>query len=244
MEKILIVEDDEMVRSGIKDALQIRNWKTEFAATFSEALGKIKENEYILYILDMKLPDGNGIALCREIRKQTDNPVLFLSAYDSEGYIVEGLEAGGDDYVIKPFRTFELLARMKSLLKRSEFRSENRIKSGIKSGDFLLDLKRQCIYKRDIPVELTLTEYRILRCLITNAPRLIERAKLLEIVWDSNENYVDDNALSVYINRIRGKITGNKTGDQIEAPIETKRGIGYRWLLKTEEIYETISEEL
>ena len=113
---ILIVEDDEMVRQGIVDALQLRNWKTDVAATCEEAEKKIKEDTYMLYILDMKLPDGNGISLCRKIRTATENPVLFLSAYDNESYIVEGLEAGGDDYVVKPFRTLELLARIKSLL--------------------------------------------------------------------------------------------------------------------------------
>ena len=109
---ILIVEDDEMVRQGIVDARQLRNWKTDVAATCEEAEKKIKEDTYMLYILDMKLPDGNGISLCRKIRTATENPVLFLSAYDNESYIVEGLEAGGDDYVVKPFRTLELLARI------------------------------------------------------------------------------------------------------------------------------------
>lgn len=104
---ILIVEDDEMICQGIVDALQLRNWKTDVAATCEEAEKKIKEYTYMLYILDMKLPDGNGISLCRKIRTATENPVLFLSAYDNESYIVEGLEAGGDDYVVKPFRTLE-----------------------------------------------------------------------------------------------------------------------------------------
>lgn len=205
----MIVEDDEMVRNGIADALQLRSWKSDTAYGFMDALKKIKENKYILFILDMKLPDGSGIALCREIRKRTDAPVLFLSALDNEGYIVEGFEAGGNDYVIKPFRTFELLARVKALLNRAEASLATRTKSAVKSGDFLLDLKRQCVYKNKCLLELTLTEYRILCCLITNAPQLIERTKLLELIWDAYESYVDDNALSVYIARIRRKITEN-----------------------------------
>ncbi|XCP83703.1 response regulator transcription factor [Roseburia hominis] len=237
MEKIFIVEDDEMVRDGIVDALGLRNWETETASSFQEAVEKIKENTYMLYILDMKLPDGNGMTLCRQIRRLTEAPILFLSAYDSEGYIVEGFEAGGDDYVIKPFRTFELLARIQALLKRAKSLGEKKVKMGVRSGDFFLDLSRQCLYKKGIPVELTLTEYRILRVLITKAPQLLERAALLDIIWDSNENYVEDNALSVYINRIRGKLTDHSN----EAPIETKRGVGYRWTLGTEDIYETIS---
>ena len=237
--KILIVEDDEMVCRGIVDALQLRNWETETVDTFADALKRIREHKYILYILDMKLPDGNGITLCREIRKHTNNPVLFLSAYDSENYIVEGFEAGGNDYVIKPFRTFELLARIKSLLKHSETFSECKSKVGIKSGNYFLDINKQSFYQEKALIDLTLTEYRILHALITGAPRLIERTKLLEIVWDSNENYVDDNTLSVYINRIRKKIMDTSS----ESPIETKRGVGYRWTLETEDIYETISKK-
>lgn len=238
-DKILIVEDDKLVCRGIVDALQLRNWSTETVGTFSEAVKKIRERSYLLYILDMKLPDGNGVALCREIRRHTDSPVLFLSAYDSEGYIVEGFEAGGNDYVIKPFRTFELLARIKSLLKQAEKSSGGQTKVGIQSGEYLLDLKKYCFYRGNTMIDLTLTEYRILCCLITNAPNLVERAMLLDIVWDSNENYVDDNTLSVYINRIRKKIAD----DPAKSPIETKRGIGYRWTVKTGGIYEAASEK-
>lgn len=223
-----------MVRYSIVEALKIRNWETDTAVLFEEAVQKIQANCYNLYILDMKLPDGNGISLCRMIRKKTDHPVLFLSAYDSEGYIVEGFDAGGDDYVIKPFRTFELLARIQSLLKRAGQLSKKRIQTGIISGIYYLDYRRQYIAKNGVSLDLTLTEYRILQCLINNAPQLIERTRLLEIVWDSNENYVDDNALSVYIARIRSKLMDN---DEI-SPIETKRGIGYRWILETEILYE------
>lgn len=238
-EVILIVEDDEMVCRGIVDALELRNWKTEIARSCQEALNKLQTGPYMLYILDMKLPDGNGISLCRKIRKQTDNPILFLSAYDSESYIVEGFEAGGNDYVIKPFRTLELLARIKSLLKQSKNLQNTKAVSEIRSGAYLLNLKRQCFYLKNTPIDLTLTEYRILHCLITNAPNLIERTRLLEIVWDSYENYVDDNTLSVYINRIRKKITNGSA----EPPIETRRGIGYRWTLHTEVLYESASEK-
>ena len=93
----------------------------------------------MLYVLDMKLPDGNGIMLCREIRRYTDNPILFLSAYDSEEFIVEGFEAGANDYVIKPFRTFEFIARIKALLRRTGMQNGKKVKKGIKSGEYELE---------------------------------------------------------------------------------------------------------
>ena len=144
---ILIVEDDEMICQGIVDALQLRNWKTDVAATCEEAEKKIKEYTYMLYILDMKLPDGNGISLCRKIRTATENPVLFLSAYDNESYIVEGLEAGGDDYVVKPFRTLELLARIKSLLSLN--RGEASLSEMLIPDNYVLHGKR--LFELDIP---------------------------------------------------------------------------------------------
>ena len=229
---ILIVEDDEMICQGIVDALQLRNWKTDVAATCEEAEKKIKEYTYMLYILDMKLPDGNGISLCRKIRTATENPVLFLSAYDNESYIVEGLEAGGDDYVVKPFRTLELLARIKSLLKHSNQTQQMR-PEGIRSGHIYLDLNSHTVYVNDRMADLTLTEYRILYSLINNAPGLVTRGKLLDLIWENNDHDVDDNALSVYMNRIRSKLTV----DSEPVPIETRRGLGYRWTDRTEVVY-------
>lgn len=234
-ETILIVEDDDMVRQGIADALQLRNWKTDSAATCQEARKKIQEHIYGLYILDVCLPDGNGIALCREIRMRTDQPILFLSAYDQESYIVEGLEAGGDDYVVKPFRTMELLARVKSLRKRCGHTAENQTKVGIRSGHIYLNLKTHAVYVEDQLADLTLTEYRIVYGLINQAPHLLTRQSLLELIWECNDHDVDDNALSVYMNRIRNKLTCGARS----APIETKRGLGYRWTGDTEAAYES-----
>lgn len=238
MKKILVVEDDRIVGQSIADALRLRDWDTEIACTFAEAMEKIRKESYLLYILDLKLPDGSGITLCREIRRRTETPVLFLSAYDSESYIVEGFEAGGNDYVCKPFRTFELLARIKSLLRQSDQLSMKQIRSGIRSGDYYLDFESQCFFRNNVPVDLTLTEYRIIRCLLTSAPAPVMRARLLDIVWDSHENYVDDNTLSVYINRIRKKIRDDSAG----SPIGTRHGIGYIWNLETRAVYETISK--
>lgn len=187
---ILIVEDDEMICQGIVDALQLRNWKTDVAMTCEEAEKKIKEDMYMLYILDMKLPDGNGISLCRKIRGVTENPVLFLSAYDNESYIVEGLEAGGDDYVVKPFRTLELLARIKSLLKHSNLDKEQRRPEGIRSGHIFLDMNSHIVYVKEHAADLTLTEYRILYSLINNAPGLVTWGKLLDLIQKLLCNYV------------------------------------------------------
>lgn len=235
--EILVIEDDDLVRQGIIDLLELKGWKAVSAVNCSEALVKIQKEEYMLYVLDMKLPDGNGIMLCKEIRRYTDSPILFLSAYDSEEFIVEGFEAGANDYVIKPFRTFEFIARIKALLRKSEIKENKREKRGFRSGAYELDLENQILRKSGVWIELTRTEYQIVRCLLVNAPNLVTRGHILETIWDTNENYIDDNTLSVHMNRLRKKLTG---GTEEENPIETKRGIGYVWKWKTEGIYDEI----
>jgi len=130
--EILVIEDDDLVRQGIVDILELKGWNAVAAKSCSEALVRIRGEEYMLYVLDMKLPDGNGIMLCREIRRYTDNPILFLSAYDSEEFIVEGFEAGANDYVIKPFRTFEFVARIKALLRRTGMQNGKKVKKGLR----------------------------------------------------------------------------------------------------------------
>ena len=145
--EILVIEDDDLVRQGIVDILELKGWNAVAAKSCSEALVRIRGEEYMLYVLDMKLPDGNGIMLCREIRRYTDNPILFLSAYDSEEFIVEGFEAGANDYVIKPFRTFEFIARIKALLRRTGMQNGKKVKKGIKSGEYELDLQKQILQK-------------------------------------------------------------------------------------------------
>ena len=132
VEQILVIEDDDLVRQGIVDILELKGWNAVAAKSCSEALVRIRGEEYMLYVLDMKLPDGNGIMLCREIRRYTDNPILFLSAYDSEEFIVEGFEAGANDYVIKPFRTFEFIARIKALLRRTGMQNGKKVKKGLR----------------------------------------------------------------------------------------------------------------
>lgn len=131
--EILVIEDDDLVRQGIVDILELKGWNAVAAKSCSEALVRIRGEEYMLYVLDMKLPDGNGIMLCREIRRYTDNPILFLSAYDSEEFIVEGFEAGANDYVIKPFRTFEFIARIKALLRRTGMQNGKKVKKESKA---------------------------------------------------------------------------------------------------------------
>ena len=130
--EILVIEDDDLVRQGIVDILELKGWNAVAAKSCSEALVRIRGEEYMLYVLDMKLPDGNGIMLCREIRRYTDNPILFLSAYDSEEFIVEGFGAGANDYVIKPFRTFEFIARIKALLRRTGMQNGKKVKKGLR----------------------------------------------------------------------------------------------------------------
>ena len=218
---ILIVEDDEMICQGIVDALQLRNWKTDVAATCEEAEKKIKEYTYMLYILDMKLPDGNGIALCRKIRTATENPVLFLSAYDNESYIVEGLEAGGDDYVVKPFRVAELVPRIMANVRR--------ISGGTdiyKDGTLTVDFKNKSIIHADKQICVSPTEFHVLEILINNKGLIVRRDTFFQKMWDRYGTFVEDNTLTVTVSRLKTKLGNREDG---RAYIETIRGIGYRW---------------
>ena len=227
---ILIVEDDEMICQGIVDALQLRNWKTDVAATCEEAEKKIKEYTYMLYILDMKLPDGNGISLCRKIRTATENPVLFLSAYDNESYIVEGLEAGGDDYVVKPFNPLELTARVKSQLRRytqlnpnSGSRSDA-AKNEIAIKGLVINKDNHKVTVYDEEIKLTPIEFDILYLLASNPGKVFSTDEIFEKVWNEKV-YEANNTVMVHIRRLRGKMKEDTRENKI---ITTVWGVGYK----------------
>jgi DNA-binding response OmpR family regulator len=162
------------------------------------------------------LPDGNGVELCNFIRStDTETPILFLTACDEEFQIVRGLDAGADDYVTKPFRLFELLSRIRALLRRKPATTTYNI------GDISVDLSNMTVKKSNETLFLTPTEFDILRTLMQNNSAIVTRASLLEKIWDCDGNFIDDNTLSVHVSRLRDKIGAEH--------IVTARGIGYKW---------------
>lgn len=226
MIKILFVEDDMPLALGIEYTLRQEGFDVVHAKSLEEARRQYKISQFNIILLDVMLPDGSGYDFCREVRKESELPIIFMTACDEEVNVVLGLDMGGDDYVTKPIRVKELISRINAVLRRkgiSKSKSGNEI---IRSGDIIVEPLKYKVYKNGKVVELTAIEYKLLLILIKNKGNAIERVTLLEKLWDVEGNFVDGNSLTVYIKRLREKIE-----DDIKTPkyIETVRGIGYRW---------------
>lgn len=230
MIKILLLEDDTTLASGIKYFLNRENYYVDIANSCKEAMDLIDKTEYDLYLLDVMLPDGNGFEICQEIRKNKITPIIFLTAQDDEENIVRGLDIGGDDYIGKPFRTKELLSRIKAIMRRSNKSSR---KETVISGDIKVNLLESKVYKGEQILWLTPSEYKLLLIFINNFNQALSRKKILEELWDIDGELIDDNSLSVYIRRLRGKIEEETSNPKY---IKTVRGVGYIWDKKIEEI--------
>jgi DNA-binding response OmpR family regulator len=215
--RILLVEDDAMIASGLIYALEQEGYAVTRAWGVREASGALAGGRFELAILDMQLPDGTGSDV-REALRGTDAAVIFLTVVDDEGSVVRAFEDGADDYVTKPFRLRELLARVKRALNA---RGGERHSDIISLGGASIDAPAGKAYLNGVPLDLTALEYRLLWTFAQNKGLLLTRAQILESIWDSVGNFVEDNTLTVYIKRLREKL-----GDAVN--IETVRGIGYR----------------
>lgn len=214
-ERIFILEDDTFLREGLCEMLQKEGYSTDCASTCNAAKEALSKSRYNLIIFDVMLPDGSGFDLCTEVRKSdNDTPILFLTACDDEIQIVRGLDAGADDYVTKPFKLLELLSRVRALLRRNS-------NSVIKSKDITINPQNITVMKNGENIFVTPTEFQILSVLIRNSGIIVTRNTLLQNIWDDNNNFIDDNTLSVHISRLREKIGAEH--------IVTVRGVGYRW---------------
>lgn len=217
MKNILLVEDNDTIIMGLKYSLEQENFKVISAQNVLEFNEKIDKNDIDLVLLDVSLPDGNGFEICKEIKSKKDIPVIFLTAQDEETSVVLGLDLGADDYIVKPFRTRELISRINSVLRRYGHNESNLIQY----KNIKIDTSSTKVYKDNEEIIFTSLEYKILLMLFSNQNKLISRKQLLEKIWDIAGNFVNDNTLTVYIKRIREKL-----GD--ETIIKTVRGLGYR----------------
>lgn len=221
--KILIIEDDDTIRNGLKFYLEQENFTVIDADTATTALTLIENNlDLNIILLDINLPDKDGFDLFKDIKKIKDFPIIFLTANDLEVSVVRGLDMGADDYITKPFKARELVSRIKNVLRRVNNSQDNNI---ITIRDICIDLKQAKVFKKGIDVMLTALEYKILLTLALNPNTVFTREKILADIWDVNEDYVNDNTLTVYIKRIREKLEDDITNPKI---IITVRGIGYR----------------
>ena len=225
--KILLLEDDVSLIEGLKYSLKKNGFDVVFVRTVQEALAHLTNiNTYDMLILDVRLPDGTGFEVCEKIRKNGNQiPIIFLTASDEEVSIIRGLDCGGDDYITKPFKLGELCSRIRALLRRAGL-SNQEAGTTIECGDIKIDLLGSRVLLKGKILELTAAEYRLLCLLVKNANRIITRDIILDELWDSTGDYVDNNTLSVYVRRLREKI---ETDPSHPEHLLTVRGFGYQW---------------
>jgi DNA-binding response OmpR family regulator len=218
--RILFVEDNEIIASGLCYTFEAEGFAVLLRGTAKAALEAIAHEAFDIAVLDLSLPDGSGFALCEAIKaKGRGIPVIFLTAVDDEANTVRGLEMGADDYIAKPFRIRELLARVNAALRRNV---SGEISGVIELGDIRLFTAEAKVEVNSRELILTAQEYRLLMLFAKNRGRVISREILLEALWDSAGEFVNDNTLTVSVKRLREKL-----GDSGRV-IETVRGLGYR----------------
>lgn len=217
---ILFVEDDAMIASGLVYALETEGYAVMHCPDAESALRALEAEPFSLALLDLSLPDGDGFSVYERVKQVSDIPVIFVTAADDEGNTVKGLELGADDYIAKPFRVRELIARMKAVLRRRSDASGD-----ISIGDVKIDTAKAKVYRNNTEITLTALEYKLLLTFAHNKGKVLSRNRILECLWDAAGNFVNDNTLSVYMKRLREKL-----GDDPQNPriILTMRGLGYK----------------
>lgn len=218
MSKILLVEDDTMISSGITYALELEGYEVICGRNKNEAFNIINREDVDLAILDFQLPDGTGFEVFEKL-KGTGTAVIFLTVVDDENTIVKAFDGGAEDYIVKPFRIRELLARVKRVT--NSLHNQNSSANEIMIGKVIINVDEAKVYVGSETIDLTALEYRLLLIFANNKGILLTREKILEKIWDIDGNYVEDNTLTVYVKRLREKLHG-------AINIETVRGMGYR----------------
>lgn len=225
MQKILLLEDDITLGSGIRLALQSPSVQITLCRTLAQAQNAVADNSYDLLILDINLPDGSGLELLEQVRRTSHVPVILLTANDLEMDVVTGLESGADDYITKPFSLAILRARVNAQLRRSI-----PVKTScIEIDRFQFDFDRIEFRKAGHAIELSKTEQKLLRILIENRGQTLSRGMLVDRIWTDGAEFVDENALSVTVKRLRDKLEDTPSSPQY---LKTVYGIGYIWAVK------------
>lgn len=220
MKQIFLVEDDKTIAKNLMLLLQSEGFTVTPAYTHREAIAALAQNTFDLALVDISLPDGNGFTVCTEIKETRNIPVIFLTASGDESSVVTGLNMGADDYITKPFRPRELIARIRTALRKS-----GRTSLSCQLGALHVDTASGVVKKNGDEVFLSALEYRLLLIFINNPGQIITRSRLLDELWDAAGEFVNDNTLTVYIKRLREKIEDDPANPQI---ILTVRGTGYR----------------
>jgi len=223
MKQILIIEDDENLSRGIAFAFEKDGYSVIQANTLKAGKFSYEQNNIDIIILDLGLPDGNGMELCRYIREKSNVPVIMLTARDLETDEVSGLMAGADDYITKPFSLSILRARVEAVFRRLDAK-DNKV---IKSGKYRLDTDLCKLFCRSEEIPISATEFRLLKYFMSNAGQILSKEQILAALWDNQGNFVDENTLPVNISRLRTKIEHDPKNPKI---IKTIHGMGYVWV--------------
>ena len=224
MNRILLLEDDLSLISGLSFALKKQGFEIENARTIKEAGEYWRKGRYNLLILDVSLPDGCGFEFCKMVRKESEVPIIFLTASDEEMNIIMGLDIGGDDYITKPFKLGVLVSRVNALLRRTKSIRKN--DAELVSNGIKINLLQTVVYKNGEQIELTAGEYKLLCLFMQNPNIVLTKDQILQRLWDCDANYIDSSTLTVYIRRLRMKVENNPSEPEM---ILTVRGMGYKW---------------
>jgi len=223
MKKILILEDDKDLNRGISFFFEKEGYQVVQAFRISEAKRALQMEVFEFLLMDLKLPDGNGLELCKELRKTSDIPIIMLTAKDMEIDEVMGLDSGADDYITKPFSLSVLKARVYAVLRRKCKREEDEILS---SGDIVINRKTMKVLKSGKEIDCSVTEFKLLCYLIENKNRVLLKEQIIDYIWDQDSNFIDGNTLPVNIRRLRKKIEKDSSNPKY---IKTIHGMGYLW---------------
>ena len=225
MKQILLLEDDVTLGNGIRLALQNDTQQITLCRTLAEGRTAWEQGGFDLLVLDVNLPDGSGSELLHQVRQASSVPIILLTANDMEMDIVTGLESGADDYITKPFSLAVLRARVNAQLRRGAPAR----KASVEIDEFKFDFDRMEYRKAGRPIELSKTEQKLLRVLVENRGQTLSRAMLVDRVWTDGTEYVDENALSVTVKRLRDKLEDTPSKPKY---LKTVYGIGYTWAVK------------
>ena len=224
MSRILLLEDDLSLVNGLTFAFHKHGFELDVARTIIEANAFWADGKYNLLVLDVTLPDGTGFEFCEKVRQVSKVPIIFLTASDEEMNIIMGLDIGGDDYITKPFKLGVLMSRINALLRRTKNFSPANTEL-FSNGIRVLLLNGQ-VYKNYELLDLTAAEYKLLCLFMQNPNVVLSKERILDKLWDGEGNFVDSNALTVYIRRLRMKIEDDPGEPQM---LVTVRRMGYKW---------------
>jgi two-component system response regulator VicR len=225
MIRILLVEDDKTIAAGIEYSLLQEGFFPVLCHDYKTAKKLLEQEleQFDLCLFDLSLPDGSGYDLCNLVKKRSQIPVIFLTVIDDEVNVVMGLDMGADDYITKPFRIRELISRIKSVLRR--YPREGQTRDRLDIGNVQINVREGKVYKQGTEIILTALEYRLLLIFANHLGQVLSRTQILEQLWDVAGDFVNDNTLTVYIKRLRGKLEDDPQNPTL---IRTVRGLGYK----------------